>query len=52
MKKEDIVKRLMYIRNYRCEGCLADTGGCTCLEDKERMIDELIKDIVIEWQLR
>jgi hypothetical protein len=45
MKREELIKRLLDICTYRCEGCLSNTGGCSCLKDKERMLVELIKEL-------
>jgi hypothetical protein len=44
-KKREIVKRLKEIWQYRCDGCLADTGGCSCAVDKDIMISKLIDKI-------
>jgi hypothetical protein len=48
MKKSELVERLKRIWQYRCDGCLADTGGCSCAEDKDKMIMELINDLNVE----
>jgi hypothetical protein len=44
-KKRKIVKRLKEIWRYRCDGCLANTGGCSCVKDKDIMISKLIDEI-------
>lgn len=45
MKKERIIERLKRIWQYRCNSCLANTGGCSCAEEKDKMILELINDL-------
>jgi hypothetical protein len=30
MKKSELVEKLKRIWQYRCDGCLVDTGGCSC----------------------
>jgi DNA-directed RNA polymerase subunit RPC12/RpoP len=42
MRKKEIVKYLKRVWAYRCDACLNDKEGCSCLEDKEDMIMELI----------
>ena len=39
---EEWRSKIKQILNYRCEGCLADTGGCSCLKDKEKMLKKLL----------
>jgi hypothetical protein len=45
---KELIEKIRKIWQYRCEGCLADTGGCCCAEDKERAILELIRDLEIK----
>jgi hypothetical protein len=48
MKRKELIERLMDIGVYRCEGCLSNTGGCSCLKDKEKMLVELIKELKLK----
>jgi DNA-directed RNA polymerase subunit RPC12/RpoP len=42
MRKKEVVKYLKRIWAYRCNACLNNEEGCSCLEDKEDMIMELV----------
>ena len=43
--REEVLKKIDEIIRYRCEGCLADTGSCSCVEDKEKMLVELKNEL-------
>jgi hypothetical protein len=45
MKRKELIKRLLDILCYKCNGCLSNTGGCSCLEDKEKMLVKLVRKL-------
>jgi len=45
MKRKKIREIKQILRKmlvYRCEGCLADTGGCSCEEDLRNMAKKVL----------
>jgi hypothetical protein len=46
--EKELLNRLWEIYKYKCNGCLADMGSCSCEEDKDKMILQLIKLIIEE----